>query len=62
MAASLVGLFEAQADRSPGRIAVKCGRDHLTFGELNDRSNRLARTLLTCGVDQGDIVAVCLDR
>jgi amino acid adenylation domain-containing protein len=60
--ASLVELFEAQADRSPDRIAVKCGRTHLTFGELNDRSNRLAWTLLASGVDQGDIVGVCLDR
>jgi amino acid adenylation domain-containing protein len=62
MAVSVVELFEAQADRNPDRIAVKCGLDHLTFGELNDRSNRLARTLLGSGVNQGDIVAVCLDR
>ena len=62
MAVSLVELFEAQADRSPGRIAVTCGGDHLTFVELNARSNRLARILLRSGVEQGDIVGVCLDR
>jgi amino acid adenylation domain-containing protein len=59
--ASLVELFEAQANRSPGRIAVQCERAHLTFGELNDRANRLAWTLLA-SVNQGDIVGVCLDR
>jgi amino acid adenylation domain-containing protein len=62
MAVSLVELFEAQADRSPDRIAVRRGLDHLTFGELNHRSNRLARTLLASGVDRGDIAGVCLDR
>jgi amino acid adenylation domain-containing protein len=62
MAVSLVELFEAQVDRSPDRIAVRCRLDHLTFGELNDQSNRLAWTLLGSGVKQGDIAAVCLDR
>jgi len=62
MSVSLVELFEAQADRSPDRIAVKCGLDHLTFGELNDRSNRLAHTLLASGVEPGDIAAACLNR
>jgi amino acid adenylation domain-containing protein len=61
-AVSLAELFETQADRSPGRIAVRCGRDHLTFGELNDRANRLASTLLASGLDQGDVAGVCLDR
>lgn len=62
MAVSLVELFEAQADRRPDRIAVKSGVQHLTFAELNDRSNRLAGTLLACGVNQGDLVGVCVDR
>ena len=62
MALSLVELFEARADRSPERIAVTCGSDRLTFGELNARSNQLARKLLRSGVKQGGIVGVCLDR
>jgi amino acid adenylation domain-containing protein len=62
MAVSLVELFEARADRSPERIAVTCGGDHLTFRELNARSNQLARILLRSGLEQGDIVGVCLDR
>ncbi len=62
MALSLVELFEARADRSPERIAVTCGSNRLTFGELNARSNQRARTLLRSGVEQGDIVGVCLDR
>jgi non-ribosomal peptide synthetase component F len=62
MAVSLVELFEARADRSPERIAVTCGGDHLTFSELNARSNQLARILLRSGLEQGDIVGVCLDR
>src|ERR1700722_2978947 len=62
MAVSLVELFEGRTDRSPERIAVTCGPDRLTFGELNAKSNRLARTLLRSGVKQGGIVGVCLDR
>lgn len=62
MAFSLVDLFEARADRSPERIAVTCGSDRLTIGELNASSNQLARKLLRSGVKQGDIVGVCLDR
>lgn len=62
MSVSLVELFEAQADRSPDRIAVRRGLDHLTFHQLNDQSNRLARTLLASGLEPGAIAAVCLDR
>ncbi len=62
MTVSLVELFEARANRSPERIAVRFGADHLTFGELNARSNQLAQILLRSGLKQGDIVGVCLDR
>jgi non-ribosomal peptide synthetase component F len=62
MAGSLIQLLEGQARRNPDRIAVRCGRDHLTFGQLNDRSNQLARTLLASRMDPGDIVGVCLQR
>jgi amino acid adenylation domain-containing protein len=62
MAVSLVELFEARANRSPKRIAVTYGADHLTFGELNARSNQLARILLSSGLKQSDIIGVCLER
>ncbi len=36
-------LFEAQTARTPEAIAVICGDDRLTYGELNTRANQHAR-------------------
>ena len=47
------------ADLSPGRLAlVDDGRDlKITYGELEDRSRRLAAWLVGQGVGEGDRVA-----
>jgi long-chain acyl-CoA synthetase len=42
-------------------VALRCGARTLTYAELDDRSNRLARALLSAGVGSGDRVAH-LDR
>ncbi|HEX8572390.1 MAG TPA: amino acid adenylation domain-containing protein [Allosphingosinicella sp.] len=58
-------LFEAQALRSPhARAAVfhgPGGDEVLTYGELNSRSNRLARRLRKAGADRDTRVAICLE-
>lgn len=61
-AISLGELFRAQAERSPNAIAVACGNDHLSYGELERRSNQLARFLKTRGIGPGHVVALLLDR
>src|SRR5438552_4161650 len=38
-------LIEAQAERTPDRVAVVVDERHLTYGELNRRANRLAHHL-----------------
>ncbi|WP_276575231.1 non-ribosomal peptide synthetase, partial [Pseudomonas mosselii] len=52
-------LVEAQA---PEALAVVQGELRLTYGELNQRANRLAHHLIERGVVLGDRVALCLER
>jgi non-ribosomal peptide synthetase component F len=54
-------LFESQAEASPEPIAVECGPETLTYRELNERSNRLARYLRDRGVRCEEMVAVCFE-
>jgi amino acid adenylation domain-containing protein len=60
--ASVHELVAGQAARSPDTVAVECGQDTLTYGELDLRSNRLANELVSIGVHPGSLVAVCLRR
>jgi len=55
-------LFEAQAQRTPDAVAVSCGNERVTYGELNARANRLARHLQGLGVGPEVLVGVCVDR
>ncbi len=61
--ATLHGLFEEQAGRRPGQPAVvdATGRS-LTYAELDERANRVARALRSEGVGPGDRVAVMMER
>ena len=55
-------LFEQQAARTPGAIAVTSGDRSLTYRELDEQSNRLAHHLRGLGVGPEVIVGVCLAR
>ncbi|MFI9453762.1 non-ribosomal peptide synthase/polyketide synthase [Amycolatopsis sp. NPDC052450] len=59
---TVAGLFEAQVRRSPDATAVVSGEVFLTFTELNERANRLARALVAHGVGPEDFVALALPR
>ncbi|WP_280277314.1 non-ribosomal peptide synthase/polyketide synthase [Nocardia wallacei] len=60
--ATLIGLFEAQAARTPTAPAVIHGDDEVVYGELDRRADRLARLLTTRGVGPDTVVAVALPR
>ncbi len=57
-------LFAAQAELTPGALAVVCPTTNLslTYQELHQRSNQLARYLIDLGVGSGSIVGIFLDR
>ncbi len=55
-------LFEQQAARFPDASAVIFDDRHLSYAELNCRSNQLAHHLCSKGVLPGTQVAVCLER
>ncbi|WP_018888333.1 non-ribosomal peptide synthetase, partial [Paenibacillus massiliensis] len=59
---TLSSLFEQQVLRSPEQVAVICGEQSLTYAELNERANRLARTLRAEGVVADQPVGVVVQR
>ena len=61
-AATLPQLFEAQAARTPDAAAVVCEDRSLTYAELDEQANRLARVLLERGAAPERFVAVSLPR
>jgi amino acid adenylation domain-containing protein len=54
--------FEEEAARAPSRPAVVYEGAALSYGELNERANRLAHVLRTNGVERETLVALCLER
>ena len=50
------------ADRRPDAVAVVLGRQSLTYRELEERTNRLARILKEVGCEKGDRVGLLLPK
>jgi amino acid adenylation domain-containing protein len=60
--ATLHGLFEHQAARTPDAVAVEYEDERLTYAELNERADRVARSLRRMGVGTESRVGVLLER
>jgi len=54
--------FEQEAQRRPEAVAVRYGRQELTYGELNARANFLGHHLRSLDVVPDDPVGVCVER
>ncbi|MBR7671820.1 amino acid adenylation domain-containing protein [Streptomyces daliensis] len=61
-AGSVPELFAGWAASTPGVVAVRCGDQVLSYGELEERSNRLGRYLTGLGVGRESRVGLCLPR
>ncbi len=55
-------LFEAQARATPESVAVVCGGESLTYRELNQKANQLARYLRDRDIVADTLAGVCVDR
>ncbi len=55
-------LFSAQVSGNPTAVAVICGGESLTYGELDRRADQLARFLRSRAVGPDSLVAVSMDR
>jgi len=60
--ATLDGLFEAEASRTPDAVALVHRGEAVTYGELNARADRVAASLVARSVGPGDLVAICVER
>ncbi|WJE01554.1 non-ribosomal peptide synthase/polyketide synthase [Streptomyces antimycoticus] len=59
---TVVELFEEQAARTPGAIAVSCAGESLSYAELDARAGRLAQRLIAEGAGRERYVALALPR
>ena len=55
-------MFEQQVERTSNALAVSYEGAQLTYRELNERANWLARRLIDLGVQPGAVVGICVER
>ncbi|MFH1335293.1 MAG: AMP-binding protein, partial [Candidatus Zixiibacteriota bacterium] len=54
--------LEHSAQRLPNKTALICGDVRLTYGELDEKANRVASFLRSSGINRQDRVAIFLDN
>lgn len=59
---TVIGLFEKQVEKTPEKIAIISNKQKLTYKELNEKANMLARVMMEKGVKQQDIIGIMLNR
>ena len=59
---TIVDLFEEQVHKTPDNIAVVFEDQKLTYRELNEKANQLARYLIERGVDQHSVIGLRLNK
>ncbi len=59
---TIVDLFEEQVKRTPQNTVVVYRNNSITYEELNEKSNKLARILREKGVKADDIVGIMMEK
>lgn len=59
---SLIQLIEEQVSKTPDSIAVVCEEKKLSFSELNNSANHIARLLINQGIGEGSVVGIMVER
>lgn len=59
---TVIDLFVEQARRNPNQVAAIYEQDRLSYRQLDQSSNQLARYLREKGLEQGQLVGICMDR
>jgi amino acid adenylation domain-containing protein/thioester reductase-like protein len=54
--------FERQVERTPNAMAITCEGEHISYKELNRRSNQLAHRLIQMGVGPDSLVGILMER
>ncbi|QKW22406.1 amino acid adenylation domain-containing protein [Kitasatospora sp. NA04385] len=62
LSGSVQGVFAERVAEAPDAVALVCGGVEVSYGELDARSNRLARRLVASGVGAESLVALLMDR
>ena len=60
--ATIAGLFQQQAQKTPGALAIRFEGKQLTYSELNEQANQWAHYLQSKGVQADSLVPVCIER
>jgi len=58
----LTDLFETQVEKNANNTAIIFENRKLTYKDLNEKSNSLANCLINNGVNNKDVVCICLNR
>ena len=59
---TIIDLFEEQVEKTPNKVAIIFENQKLTYRELNEKANKLARFLLANDTNIGDVVSILLDK
>ena len=59
---TIIDLFETQAAKTPEATAVVYDTDALSYQQLNERANQLARYLSSQGIGPDALVGICINR